>query len=122
MIDEQTILQIKERIDIVEVVSDFINLKKSGSSYKALSTFSSEKTPSFFVSPAKQIFKCFSTGKGGDAIEFLMTKGFDAKLGARPLQRVIDDEIKKPLSKMILFGENPKFQGCTNPFFPEMGF
>ena len=72
MIDEQTILQIKERIDIVEVVSDFINLKKSGSSYKALSPFSSEKTPSFFVSPAKQIFKCFSTGKGGDAIEFLM--------------------------------------------------
>ena len=40
-----------------------------------------------------------------DAIEFLMTKGFDAKLGARPLQRVIDDEIKKPLSKMMLFGE-----------------
>ena len=39
------------------------------------------------------------------AIEFLMTKGFDAKLGARPLQRVIDDEIKKPLSRMILFGE-----------------
>ena len=59
MIDEQTILQIKERIDIVEVVSDFINLKKSGSSYKALSPFSSEKTPSFFVSPAKQIFKCY---------------------------------------------------------------
>ena len=49
MIDEQTILQIKERIDIVEVVSDFINLKKSGSSYKALSPFSSEKTPSFFI-------------------------------------------------------------------------
>ncbi|RMW40101.1 MAG: ATP-dependent Clp protease ATP-binding subunit ClpA, partial [Candidatus Nitrosopelagicus sp.] len=40
-----------------------------------------------------------------DAIDFLMTKGFDAKLGARPLQRVIDDEIKKPLSKMMLFGE-----------------
>ena len=40
-----------------------------------------------------------------DAIELLMTKGFDAKLGARPLQRVIDDEIKKPLSKMMLFGE-----------------
>ena len=40
-----------------------------------------------------------------DAIEFLMTKGFDSKLGARPLQRVIDDEIKKPLSKMMLFGE-----------------
>jgi len=40
-----------------------------------------------------------------DAVEFLMTKGFDSKLGARPLQRVIDDEIKKPLSKMMLFGE-----------------
>tara|TARA_R110001606_G_scaffold292478_1_gene440350 strand:- start:1493 stop:1831 length:339 start_codon:yes stop_codon:yes gene_type:complete len=40
-----------------------------------------------------------------EAIEFLMSKGFDAKLGARPLQRVIDDEIKKPLSKMMLFGE-----------------
>ena len=72
MIDNQTISQIKEQIDIVDVVGDFINLKKSGSSYKALSPFSSEKTPSFFVSPTKQIFKCFSTGKGGDAIEFLM--------------------------------------------------
>ena len=72
MIQEDTIKQIKERIDIVEVISDFISLKKSGSSYKALSPFSSEKTPSFFVSPSKQIFKCFSTGKGGDAIEFLM--------------------------------------------------
>ena len=72
MIDNQTISQIKDRIDIVDVVGDFINLKKSGSSYKALSPFSSEKTPSFFVSPSKQIFKCFSTGKGGDAIEFLM--------------------------------------------------
>ena len=72
MIQEETIKQIKESIDIVEVINDFITLKKSGSSYKALSPFSSEKTPSFFVSPSKQIFKCFSTGKGGDAIEFLM--------------------------------------------------
>ena len=72
MIQEDTINSIKERIEIVEVISDFITLKKSGSNYKALSPFSSEKTPSFFVSPSKQIFKCFSTGKGGDAIEFLM--------------------------------------------------
>ena len=71
MIDNNIIQEIKERLDIVEVVSDFISLKKSGSNYKALSPFSSEKTPSFFVSPSKQIFKCFSTGKGGDAIEFL---------------------------------------------------
>ena len=71
MIDNSIIQEIKERLDIVEVVSDFISLKKSGSNYKALSPFTSEKTPSFFVSPSKQIFKCFSTGKGGDAIEFL---------------------------------------------------
>ena len=71
MISNNTIQEIKERIDIVEVVGDFVDLKKSGSSYKALSPFTSEKTPSFFVSPSKQIFKCFSTGKGGDAIEFL---------------------------------------------------
>ena len=71
MINENTIQEIKERLDIVEVIGDFVSLKKSGSSYKALSPFTSEKTPSFFVSPSKQIFKCFSTGKGGDAIEFL---------------------------------------------------
>ena len=71
MISDNTIQEIKERIDIVEGVGDFVNLKKSGSSYKALSAFTSVETPSFFVSPSKQIFKCFSTGKGGDAIEFL---------------------------------------------------
>lgn len=71
MIEDKVIQEIKDRLDIVEVVGDFVSLKKSGSSYKALSPFTSEKTPSFFVSPSKQIFKCFSTGKGGDAIEFL---------------------------------------------------
>jgi len=71
MIEESVIQEIKDRLDIVEVVGDFVSLKKSGSNYKALSPFTDEKTPSFFVSPSKQIFKCFSTGKGGDAIEFL---------------------------------------------------
>lgn len=59
-------------MDIYEVISDFVQLKKSGSSYKALSPFTDEKTPSFMVSPSKNIFKCFSTGKGGDPITFLM--------------------------------------------------
>ena len=59
-------------MDIYEVVSDFVQLKKSGSSYKALSPFTDEKTPSFTVSPARNIYKCFSSGKGGDAISFLM--------------------------------------------------
>ena len=71
MIEESVIREVKERVDIVEVIGDFVSLKRSGSSYKALSPFTNEKTPSFFVSPSKQIFKCFSTGKGGDAIEFL---------------------------------------------------
>ena len=71
-ITDKSIQEIKARIDIVEVISDFVNLKKSGSNYKALSPFTNEKTPSFFVSPAKEIYKCFSSGKGGDAINFIM--------------------------------------------------
>ena len=59
-------------MDIYEVVSDFVNLKRSGSTYKALSPFTNEKTPSFYVVPAKGIFKDYSSGKGGDAISFIM--------------------------------------------------
>lgn len=72
MIPPSVIDEIKNRVDIVEVVSDFVELKKSGSSYKALSPFTSEKTPSFYVVPSKGIFKDFSSGKGGDAITFVM--------------------------------------------------
>ncbi|MGD9329138.1 MAG: DNA primase, partial [Cyclobacteriaceae bacterium] len=71
-ISDESIREIKARIDIVDVIGDFVSLKKSGSSYKALSPFTNEKTPSFFVSPAKEIYKCFSSGKGGDAISFVM--------------------------------------------------
>ncbi|MFY0685622.1 MAG: DNA primase [Cyclobacteriaceae bacterium] len=71
MISQTTIDAVRNTMDIVEVVSDFVDLKKSGSSYKALSPFSSEKTPSFYVVPSKQIFKDFSSGKGGDAITFV---------------------------------------------------
>jgi len=72
LIPKETIEKIKEAMDVVEVIDDFVQLKKSGSSYKGFSPFKQEKTPSFFVSPAKQIFKDFSTGKGGDAITFLI--------------------------------------------------
>jgi DNA primase len=72
MIDQQTINQIFEAADIVEVISDFVTLKKSGANYKGLSPFSNEKTPSFIVSPAKGIFKDFSSGKGGNVVGFLM--------------------------------------------------
>jgi DNA primase len=72
MISRNTIDEIKNRIDIVDVISDFISLKRSGQNYKALSPFSNEKTPSFYVVPSKSIFKDFSSGKGGDAITFVM--------------------------------------------------
>lgn len=72
MIPQQTIEQIKQRVDIVEVIGDFVDLKKSGSNFKGLSPFHDEKTPSFFVSPGKEIFKDFGSGQGGDAIKFIM--------------------------------------------------
>ncbi|HNR85252.1 MAG TPA: DNA primase [Taishania sp.] len=59
---------------IEEVIGEFVNLKKAGSNLKGLSPFTDEKTPSFVVSPSKQIFKCFSTGKGGTVVTFLMEK------------------------------------------------
>jgi DNA primase len=72
MIDRETIDRIFNTADIVEVISDFVTLKKSGQNYKGLSPFTNEKTPSFFVSPAKGIYKDFSSGKGGSAVGFLM--------------------------------------------------
>ncbi len=71
MISPVTIEEVKNKADIVEVVGDFVTLKRSGSSYKALSPFTNEKTPSFYVVPSKGIFKDFSSGKGGDAITFI---------------------------------------------------
>lgn len=59
---------------IEEVIGEFVHLKKRGSNYMGLSPFTDEKTPSFSVSPSKQIFKCFSTGKGGTVVSFLMEK------------------------------------------------
>jgi DNA primase len=72
MISRETIDEIRSRLDIVDVVGDFVTLKRSGQNYKALSPFSNEKTASFYVVPSKGIFKDFSSGKGGDAITFVM--------------------------------------------------
>jgi len=72
LIPKHIIDQIFETARIEDVIGDFVNLKKSGSSLKGLSPFADEKTPSFMVSPVKQIFKDFSSGKGGNVVTFLM--------------------------------------------------
>ena len=72
MIKKTTIDQVFETSRVEEVIGDFITLKKSGANYKGLSPFTKEKTPSFMVSPVKQIWKDFSSGKGGNAVAFLM--------------------------------------------------
>ncbi len=72
VIKKTTIDQVFETSRVEEVIGDFITLKKSGANYKGLSPFTKEKTPSFMVSPVKQIWKDFSSGKGGNAVAFLM--------------------------------------------------
>ena len=72
MISKITIDKVFQTALVEEVIGDFIQLKKSGSNYKGLSPFTNEKTPSFMVSPTKQIWKDFSSGKGGNVIAFLM--------------------------------------------------
>ena len=72
MISKSTVDLVFETARLEEVIGDFVQLKKSGSNFKGLSPFSNEKTPSFMVSPAKQIWKDFSSGKGGNVVSFLM--------------------------------------------------
>lgn len=72
MISKTTIDAVFETARVEEVIGDFVQLKKSGSNFKGLSPFSDERTPSFMVSPVKQIWKDFSSGKGGNAVAFLM--------------------------------------------------
>ena len=72
MIDHATIERIKDAANIVEVVSEFVTLRKSGSNYKGLCPFHDEKTPSFYVSPARGTCHCFGCGKGGNPIGFIM--------------------------------------------------
>ncbi|TKS57227.1 DNA primase [Mesohalobacter halotolerans] len=72
MISQSSIQNVLDAARVEEVIGDFIQLKKSGSNYKGLSPFTDERTPSFMVSPVKQIWKDFSSGKGGNAISFIM--------------------------------------------------
>ena len=72
MITEQSIENVKARIDIIEVIENYIELKKNGANFKSNCPFHSENTPSFVISPSKQIYKCFGCGTAGDAIKFVM--------------------------------------------------
>ncbi len=72
MIDRQTVERIKDAANIVEVVSEFVTLRKSGANYKGLCPFHNEKTPSFYVSPSRGTCHCFGCGKGGTPISFIM--------------------------------------------------
>jgi DNA primase len=72
MIPPEIVEQVRHASDIVDVVGSYVALKKAGSKFKALSPFQKEKTPSFYVNPQLQIFKCFSSGHGGDVFKFLM--------------------------------------------------
>lgn len=72
MISQNTIQQILSRIDVIDIVGTFVKLKKRGANYLGLCPFHNERTPSFTVSPAKEIYKCFGCGKSGNSISFLM--------------------------------------------------
>jgi len=72
MITKDSIENLKNNLDIVDIISQFLEIKKSGANFKACCPFHGEKTPSFVISPAKQIYHCFGCGVGGDAIKFIM--------------------------------------------------
>lgn len=105
MIDPLTISKIFDSIDIIDVVSDFVHLKRRGANYLGLCPFHNEKTPSFTVSPAKGIFKCFGCGKGGNAVNFIMEhehlsypealKYLAKKYGIEIEERELSEEEKK---------------------------
>lgn len=74
IIDDAVLDEIRERADIVDLIGEYVSLKRSGANYMGLCPFHSEKTPSFSVSPSKRIFKCFGCGEGGDVITFIMKR------------------------------------------------
>lgn len=83
---QQTIEKIKESLDIVDVISKYVVLKKAGRNFQGLCPFHNEKTPSFVVTPDKQIFKCFGCGEGGDVFTFLM------KINNQSFNEVIEEQ------------------------------
>lgn len=107
MIPEEKIAEVRERAGIVEVISDYISLKKSGANYLGLCPFHGEKTPSFNVNPARGIFHCFGCGVGGNAVTFVMKmEGLSfpeaVKLLAKRVGVTIEERLPTPAEKRRL--------------------
>lgn len=128
MITKETIDKIFSAIRVEEIIGEYVQLKKTGSNYKGLSPFVDEKTPSFVVSPSKQIWKDFSSGKGGTAITFLMEiEGFSYPEALRyaakkygieieeNLRELTEEERKAQTDKDLLY----KIHEVANHFFQE---
>lgn len=116
MIAQSTIDAVFAATEIVDIIGQFVTLKKSGSAYLALSPFTAEKTPSFYVVPSKQIFKCFSSGKGGGVVTFLMeAQGMDFRQAIRYLA----DYYSIPIEENE---EDPKYteQREKNQYFTQL--
>ena len=111
MIDQATIDRILDAAQIVDVVSEFVTLRKRGVNYIGLCPFHNEKTPSFSVSPSKGLCKCFSCGKGGNVVHFIMEHEqlsyYDAlrwlarKYNIEIKERELTDEEKQAVAKVI---------------------
>ena len=126
MITKETIDKIFSAIRVEEIIGEYVQLKRTGSNYKGLSPFVDEKTPSFVVSPSKQIWKDFSSGKGGTAITFLMEiEGFSYPEALRyaakkygieveeNLRELTEEERKAQTDKDLLY----KIHEVANHFF-----
>src|SRR5829696_5175129 len=94
--------EIKQRLSIEDVIGEYVELKRAGRNFKALSPFGNEKTPSFMVSPEKQIWHDFSSGKGGNIFSFVMEmEGLDFKGALELLARKAGIDLEKYQSHSV---------------------
>ena len=107
--------QVREKIDIVALISEYITLKKMGRNFKANCPFHSENTPSFVVSPERQIWHCFGCGKGGDAFTFLMEyENMEFPEALRALAKKAGVTIKESSFKSGEYSEKEKIFDINN--------
>src|SRR3989344_5430474 len=99
---DSSIQEIKDRLPILELVQDFVQLKKAGTNYKGLCPFHSEKTPSFVVTPAKQMWYCFGCNLGGDIFEFIkLAENVEFGEALKILADRAGVELKKPTPEQV---------------------